>query len=119
MYALSQHDALPILFLPLLRAGGAGCITAVGNVAAPLAAKVYAGWSGGAEVETDNALLVAVRQAIARYPLSAALKEIVARLTGNEDWRRVRPPLVPMEDADAAALAAALDDTGYAPPPHP
>ena len=107
------------LFAPLLQAGGAGCITAVANVASSLAAKVYAGWREGGDFEADNALLVAVRQAIARYPLSAALKEIVARLTGEEDWRRVRPPLVPMQDGDAAALAAALDDTGYAPPPHP
>jgi 4-hydroxy-tetrahydrodipicolinate synthase len=107
------------LFLPLLKAGGSGCITAVANVASPLAAKVYAGWKEGSDIEADNALLVAVRQAIARYPLSAALKEIVARLTGDEDWRRVRPPLVPMDDADATALAAALTGTGYAPPPHP
>ena len=105
------------LMLPLLQAGGAGCITAVSNVASALAAKVYAGWKEGGEVEADNALLVAVRQAIVRYPLSAALKEIMARLTGDVDWRRVRPPLVRMEDADADALMGALNDAGYAPPP--
>lgn len=107
------------LFLPLLRAGGAGCITAVNNVASPLAARVYAGWREGNDIEADNGLLVAVRQAIVRYPLSAALKEIMARLTGDGDWRRVRPPLRPMEDGDAAALAGALDDAGYTPPPPP
>ena len=105
------------LMLPLLEAGGAGCITAVSNVASALAARVYAGWRDGADIEADNALLVAVRQAIVRYPLSAALKEIMARLTGDDDWRRVRPPLVTMEDGDAAALIGALDDTGYVPPP--
>ncbi|MCH7487879.1 MAG: dihydrodipicolinate synthase family protein [Proteobacteria bacterium] len=107
------------LFLPLLRAGGAGCITAVNNVASPLAARVYAGWREGNDIEADNGLLVAVRQAIVRYPLSAALKEIMARLTGDGDWRRVRPPLRPMEDGDAEALAGALDDIGYTPPPPP
>ena len=105
------------LMLPLLRAGGSGCITAVSNVASGLAARVYAGWRLGRDIEADNALLVAVRQAIARYPLSAALKEIMARLTGEVGWRRVRPPLVPMEDGDAEALTSALDDAGYAPPP--
>lgn len=107
------------LFLPLLRAGGAGCITAVNNVASSLAARVYAGWREGSDIEADNGLLVAVRQAIVRYPLSAALKEIMARLTGDGDWRRVRPPLRPMEDGDAEALAGALDDAGYTPPPPP
>ena len=107
------------LFLPLLQAGGAGCITAVSNVASGLAAKVYAGWKEGGEFGADNGLLVAVRQAIYRYPLSAALKEIMARLTGEVDWRRVRPPLAPMEEGDADALMGALDDAGYAPPPPP
>ncbi len=107
------------LFLPLLRAGGAGCITAANNVASPLAARVYAGWREGSDIEADNGLLVAVRQTIVRYPLSAALKEIMARLTGDGDWRRVRPPLRPMEDGDAEALAGALEDIGYTPPPPP
>ncbi len=107
------------LFLPLLQAGGAGCITAVSNVASGLAAKVYAGWKKDGEIEADNGLLVAVRQAIVRYPLAAALKEIMARLTGDGDWRRVRPPLAPMEEGDAAALMGALDDADYSPPPPP
>ncbi len=107
------------LMLPLLQAGGSGCITAVSNVASSLAARVYAGWRDGTDIEADNALLVAVRQAIGRYPLVAALKEIMARLTGEVDWRRVRPPLMQMEDGDADALTGALDDAGFAPPPPP
>ena len=32
------------LLLPLLRIGGAGCITAAANVNSPIAAQVYANW---------------------------------------------------------------------------
>ncbi len=47
------------LLLPLLRVGGVGCITAVSNVAASLAAQVYAAWrtgdEDGAEQSADQA----------------------------------------------------------------
>jgi 4-hydroxy-tetrahydrodipicolinate synthase len=105
--------------LPLLREGGAGCITAVGNVAAFIAAKVHGGHSAGdtAEAETAQARLDAVRAAIAAYPLSAALKEIMAGHSGIESWRNVRPPLTRLPAADAAALSSALDRLAFAPPP--
>ena len=106
------------LLLPLLEAGGAGCITAVGNVASALAAEVYAGWRDGG-AQAPHGRLEAVRTVIAAYPLSAALKEIMARHTGDDAWRNVRPPLVRLDDAQAAALMEALDGTGFTLPPAP
>ena len=105
------------LLLPLLRAGGAGCITAVANVAASVAAQVYAAWRTGDEAAAGQAQtrLTAIRKEFLPYPLSASLKEIVARNTGRARWRILRPPLVPLFTADAAALARALDDVGFAP----
>ena len=105
------------LLLPLLRAGGAGCITAVANVAASVAAQVYAAWRTGDEAAAEQAQtrLTAIRKEFLPYPLSASLKEIVARNTGRARWRILRPPLVPLFTADAAALARALDDVGFAP----
>lgn len=105
------------LLLPLLRAGGAGCITAVANVAASVAAQVYAAWRTGDEAAAEQAQtrLTAIRKEFLPYPLSAALKEIVARNTGRARWRILRPPLVPLFATDAAALARALDDVGFVP----
>jgi 4-hydroxy-tetrahydrodipicolinate synthase len=105
--------------LPLLREGGAGCITAAGNVAAFLAAKVLkAHGAGDAQAaETAQARLNAVRAAISAHPLSAALKEIMAGHSGIESWRTVRPPLVRLVAAEAAALTSALDRLAFSPPP--
>jgi 4-hydroxy-tetrahydrodipicolinate synthase len=105
------------LLLPLLRAGGVGGITAASNVTASLAARVYAAWRNGDEdaAERAQARLTAIRDAFSPYPLSAALKEIVARNTGRARWRILRPPLVPLFARDAEALAGALDNLDFAP----
>lgn len=104
--------------LPLLRAGGAGCITAVANVAAFIAAEVTAAFRTGddAAAEAAQARLTRVRQTISGYPLSAALKDLMARHTGDGGWRRIRPPLVPLSHEDADALAAALAGLPFQPP---
>jgi 4-hydroxy-tetrahydrodipicolinate synthase len=105
------------LLLPLLRAGGVGGITAVSNVTASLAAQVYVAWRNGDEdaAERAQARLTAIRDAFSPYPLSAALKEIVARNTGRARWRILRPPLVPLFARDAKALAGALGKLDFAP----
>lgn len=105
--------------LPLLRGGGVGCITAVGNVAAEISAKVLAAHRSGDTnaAETTQTRLDAVRKAIAAYPLSAGLKEIMANHCGIESWRHIRPPLTRLASAEAAALASALDRLAFAPPP--
>lgn len=105
--------------LPLLRQGGAGCITAACNVAAFLAAKVLKAHAAGdtPAAEAAQVRLDAVRAAVSAHPLSAALKEIMAGHSGIESWRAVRPPLVRLATAEAAALASALDRLAFVPPP--
>ena len=109
------------LLLPLLRAGGAGCITGVCNVAAFLAARVFAGWrkSESEAAEAAQARLTAVRNVFLGYPLSAALKEVVAGHTGQARWRNIRPPLLPVSRDAAEALASALERIGFAVPEVP
>lgn len=104
--------------LPLLRGGGAGCITAVVNVAAPLAAAVVAAFRAGddAAAEQAQARLTAARRAISAYPLTAALKEIMARHTNDGAWRRIRPPLMPLAADTADALADSLASLDVQPP---
>src|SRR5437016_4049549 len=72
-----------------LEEGGAGCITATANVNAAAIARAFRERSEERQREID-----AVRAAFEEFPLIAALKEAVARRTGDASWRAVRPPLV-------------------------
>jgi len=45
-----------------------------------------------------------VREAFEKLPLIAALKEAIARRTGDARWRAVRPPLVELSPDERAAL---------------
>ncbi len=98
--------------LPLLRAGGAGAITACNNVAAHLSVRIYADWRG-AGADGDQQALDAVRDIVLKFPLVAALKEIVANATGDDGWRRQRPPLETLTPEQAAALKAELAAIGF------
>ncbi len=107
--------------LPLLKEGGVGCITAVSNVSAFLAAEVLAAWRQG-DVETAEQVqtrLTAVRNAISALPLSAALKEVMARHTGDDDWFNIRPPLTRLNATQVADLFITLKSLEFSPPPAP
>ncbi len=105
--------------LPLLKEGGAGCITAVCNVASALAAEVYAAWGRGdlEAAERAQGRLTLVRRAISAYPLTATLKQVMARHGGDEAWRAVRPPLTNLAAEEASDVLLALDLLGFEPPP--
>jgi 4-hydroxy-tetrahydrodipicolinate synthase len=105
--------------LAVLRAGGAGCITAVGNIAAFVAAEVQDAFrrNDGAAAERAQERLGRIRRIFADYPLTAALKEIMATHSGNDGWRRIRPPLCPLAPTEAAALHRALAQERFCPPP--
>lgn len=102
-----------VLLLALLRAGGVGAITACNNVAAPLSAALHAGWQG-ADADRLQDELSAVRGIFQDFPLIPALKEAVARRTGDAGWRRLRPPLEPLGADQADRLAEALAGVGFA-----
>jgi len=93
--------------LPNLRAGGVGCISASTNVTAPLARPVYAAWRGR-EADALQQGLTEVRLVFQAYPLQAALKEVMALITGQEFWRILLPPNRPLAAAQRSALAARL-----------
>lgn len=101
------------LLLPLLKDGGAGCITACANVASSLAAQVYQGFQDGADKQATHEILAAVRSAICQFPLSSALKTLMSRHSGNGQWLNIRPPLVPMSAPDIEKLFAAFDAIGF------
>ena len=99
--------------LPVLHAGGVGCISATANVTVAACAEVYKNRQSP-NAETLQRGLTAQRLAIQAQPLIPALKQIMARGTGNDAWLTVRPPIAPLPPAAAQSLFTALDSTGFA-----
>ena len=98
------------LMLPLLKVGGAGCITATSNLVAADLAFVFrhhADPARAAEVEAAQARIVAARNRASRFPQIASLKLLLAERTGQPGWHRLRPPLLPLTQAEAEALRSA------------
>lgn len=87
--------------LASLREGGAGCITATANVNARAIARVFQERSEEAQRAIEDA-----RAAYEKLPLIAALKEAVARKTGDAQWRVVRPPLVELSEEQRRLIPA-------------
>lgn len=84
------------LLLPVLEAGGAGCISATANVTASLATDVLASWQEQTHPEPLQEKLTSLRTAFASLPTIPALKYLMAQLRGVPDWSAVRPPLAPL-----------------------
>jgi len=101
------------LLLPVLQGGGAGCITACANVGSRLAADVYAGFQAGDDVSAVNGTLTELRIQVSRFPLSAALKQLMARHSGDESWLNIRPPLAKLSDQQVQELYGAFDGLDY------
>ncbi len=104
------------LLLPLIEAGGAGCITACANVGAPLANEIYKGWKKGGNVLSQHKTLSSLRNTIMQYPLSTALKTLMARHVVNDDWLNIRAPLTRMSNSDRENLFKTFDSIEYSIP---
>jgi 4-hydroxy-tetrahydrodipicolinate synthase len=90
-----------------MRAGGAGCITATGNVNPGAMVDLYRTWRE-ADADAKQAKLDATRAVFAKFPMIPAMKAAIAWKTGNEDWTWVRPPLVELDRAQRDALQDGL-----------
>lgn len=95
------------LMLPLLRKGGAGCITATSNLVASDLAFIFRHFDDpnrAVEVEAAQTRITAARNRASRFAQVASLKALLAQRTGDQGWRRMRPPLLPLSTEEAAAL---------------
>ena len=92
----------------------AGVISATTNASAALARRTLD--ASGSHQDDLQGLLNKVRQTIAKYPLSAAIKQVEAWKSGDDSWCDVFPPLVRLSDAQRSSLRADLQalpaDTG-------
>jgi 4-hydroxy-tetrahydrodipicolinate synthase len=98
-----------------MRGGGAGCITATGNVNPSAIVKLYQTWQNK-DADEQQQKLDEQRAAFARFPMIPAMKSAIAIKTGRKDWIHVRPPLVELTDDQRIALSAALDQVGFVMP---
>ncbi len=98
--------------LSALKAGGVGCISATTNVTAPMAAKVYANWNND-KADALQTALIAVRDILEAFPPIAALKQLLARTTGQASWLNIRPPNMRLTEAQAQALFAKLEAVSF------
>lgn len=90
-----------------MRHGGAGCITATGNVNPAAIDKVWRNWQS-AEADKLQAGITATRMAVQKVPMIPALKAIVAKFSDDPEWSTVRPPLVENTQAQLVGLFADL-----------
>lgn len=111
----TDFDVFPgseLLLLEGLRHGGAGCITATGNVNPGPIAALYQNWRSS-DADAMQAGLDAVRKAIQAFPMIPAVKATIAHCTGDDAWSRVRPPLVELTSDQKAQLAGQLQALGF------
>ena len=95
-----------------MRNGGAGCISATANVNPAAIDHLYEHW------QTDNADAIQqklddIRDAVMAYPMIAALKATVAEFSGDNAWRKVRPPLVSLSRNQSSTLSESLRGQGF------
>jgi 4-hydroxy-tetrahydrodipicolinate synthase len=103
------------LLLPVLEAGGVGCITAGANIIASVTGELFAEWRrSGASPATKRLQDEVTRQRLLLdgYPMIPAMKSLLARRFDAPSWRNVRPPFVRLPAAHEAALFGKLDDAG-------
>jgi len=101
--------------LATLRGGGAGCITATGNVNPAAIVDLYRNWQS-ADAASRQQALDAIRGVFARFPMIPALKSAIGIYSHDDGWDTVRPPLVALTSDQRATLEEALAHAGFAMP---
>jgi len=103
------------LLWPLVKAGGAGSVTATANIIPHLLASIWQAAMDGAEnppaehqVASDVWSLI-----LNHYPIVESLKECLAQELNDADWRVVREPLNEMSEASRADLKERMANTGF------
>ena len=98
----------------LRKLGGAGTICGIANLYPRLMRRLYDS-SLDAKPGGELPLIESVIAALMRFPIFGALKSLQAELSGDESWRALRAPLLPLSAADARALDQAIAAAGIDP----
>jgi 4-hydroxy-tetrahydrodipicolinate synthase len=93
------------LLLPLLKSGGAGCITATSNLIAASLRAIYDNLGDESVTGPAQERIDAWRTLSNSYVQIPTIKAMIGLKSGNRGWRRVRPPLLALDEAQFADLA--------------
>lgn len=94
------------------QSGFAGCVSATTNVTGTLAQTVWR-QPDTEEGRRAAAQVVAIREALARYPLVSSVKWALSDMKGDPAFERPHPPLRRLLPEEKSALASALAGTAY------
>jgi 4-hydroxy-tetrahydrodipicolinate synthase len=83
-----------------VRLGAQGAISGLANIIAPRLLPL-------AREGRDDSGIVQLVDEVLKYPVTPAVKSLIALKTTAQDWRRVRPPLMALTQAEAALLTNA------------
>lgn len=111
--SMKVYAGSEMFMLDYLRAGGIGCISATANLTARLAATVR-DRRDMADADQCQSQLSAVRAVFERYPLTAALKGLLALYSGHAAWQNVRLPLSCLAEDRIAELSDSLSELDFA-----
>ena len=98
-----------------MRHGGAGCITATGNINPGPIDHVYRNWRT-ADADRLQAGIGATRKIMQKYPMIPALKAAIAHYGNDPQWKTVRPPLVELTQEQEGQLIPELKAAGFGMP---
>jgi len=95
-----------------MRAGGVGCISATANVNPAAISSLCSNWMAP-DADAQQQRLDVVRALFAAFPMIPAMKSAVAQVTGESDWKRVRPPLISLDQTQELALQSSMKEAGF------
>lgn len=101
------------LMLPLLKLGGAGCITAASNFRADALRVVWDNWQDpdkADQIEVEQARITEWRALSTSYVQIPTVKAMVARHRGDKRWIKPMAPLVEISDEECQTVWQAMDD---------
>lgn len=103
------------LMLPLLKVGGAGCITATSNLRADALRVVWDGWTDTAraeEVDAAQGRINAWRDLSNAYVQLPTVKTMLARSRGHPGWLNLMPPLVELPETERQSVWDRMEHLG-------
>ena len=109
---LSVFAGADPLMLPLLQAGGSGCITATSNLVASDLRTVYDKFEdarAAEAVQRSQARINAYRALSNTHAQIPTIKAMIARRYDDDGWRRILPPFIELTDKEAAGVAEGID----------
>lgn len=100
--------------LETLRHGGAGCITASGNVNPAGIRLVFEHWTrGDGDVDSLQAGITAIRDVLEGFAMIPALKALCVEHYRNPAWATVRPPLTALTETASRSLHSQLEPLAF------